>query len=149
MGRKAVDIDQKKAIILLRDTGTVHFPNSVGKFLTYLLLSSVRLLYIRSKIFSYLGNLWSLLFQMIYYSSCISHFFIAILSVYEKWPHLTELGSSSLILTVSKKISSILTLLINYTEKLNFRKKLYFSCFRLEIEWRCQRHFCRADQALS
>ncbi len=68
---------------------TVHFPNSVGKILPFFVSTSVRLFYIRSKIFLYLGNLWILLFQMIYCSSFIFHVFIVKLSVYEKYLHLT------------------------------------------------------------
>ena len=51
------------------------------------------------------------------------------LSVYEKELHPTELGGTSLILTVSKKMSLILTLLTNYTEKLNVKKKSIFFMF--------------------
>ena len=109
--------------------GTVHFPNSVGKFLPFLVSTRVRLFYIRSKIFLQIRILWILLFQMIYYLFVIFHIFMVKLSVYEKELHPTELGGTSLILTVSKKMSLILTLLIKYIEKLNFRKKLFFHVF--------------------
>ena len=128
---------------------TVHFPNSVGKILPCFVSISVRLFYIRSKIFLHIQILWILLFQMIYFSSFIVHVFIVKLSVYKKSLHLTELGSSSLILSISKKISLILTLLIKYIEKLNFKKKSIFPYFSREMEGRCLRHFCTADQALS
>ena len=50
-------------------------------------------------------------------------------SVYEKFLHPAELGGTSLILPISKKMSLITTLLIKYIEKLNFKKKKYFSVF--------------------
>jgi hypothetical protein len=115
------------------------FPNSVGKFLPFFVSTSVWLFYIRSKIFLYLANLWVLLFQTIYCWSFMLHVFIVELSVYEKYLYLTELVRSSL----------ILMFLIKYIEKLNFRKKTIFSCFRWEMKGRCLRHFCRADQTLS
>ncbi len=129
--------------------GTVHFPNSVGKILPFFVLTSTRLFYIRSKIFLHIQIKWILLFQMIYCSSFIVHFFIVKLSVYEKSLHLTELGSSSLILSISKKISLMLTHIGNYIGKNNFRKKSMFCYFSREMEGRCLRHVCRVDQALS
>src|ERR1700722_11689139 len=100
--------------------GTVHFPNSVEKFLPPFVSTSVRLLYIRTKLFLYLANLWILLFQTIYCWSFMFHVFIVELSVYEKYLSLTELGCSSLILTASKKISLILTFLIKNHRKAQF-----------------------------
>ena len=108
---------------------TVNFPNSVGKIVLFSVSTHVRLFYIRSKIFFDIRNLWILLFQMIYDSSFMFRIFIVKLAVYEKYLHLTELGSNSLILTTSEKISLILTLLINYIEKLNFKKKGIFYIF--------------------
>ena len=111
---------------LINKRSTVHFPNSVGKILHFFVSTRVRLFYIRSKIFFQIRILQILLFQMIYCLSFSFHIFMVKLSVYEKYFHLTELGSSSLILTVSKKMSLILRLLIKYIEKLNFREKSIF-----------------------
>ena len=110
-------------------TCAVRFPNSVGKILPLFVVTGTRLFYIRSKIFFQIRILQILLFQMIYCLSSSSHIFMGKLSVYEKSLHLTELGSSSLILMASKTISLILTPLSNYIEKFNFRKKNYFSQF--------------------
>ena len=129
--------------------GTVHFPNSAGKILPFFVSTSTRLFYIRSKILLHIRILWILLFQMIYCSSFIVHVFIVKSSVYEKYLHPVELEGTSLILPISKKMSLIMPLLIKYIEKLNFKKKSIFPCFSREIEGRCLRRFCRADQALS
>ena len=128
---------------------TEDFPNSVGRFISFFLIISTRVFYIRSKIFSYIRNLWILLFQMIYFWSFISHIFMLKLSVYENELHLTELGGTSVILSVSRKMSLILRLLIKYMEKINFREKSIFQCFSREMKGRCLRHFYRASQALS
>ena len=134
---------------LPRTHTTVHSPNSVGKFLPFVVSTTVILSYIGSKMYLYIPILWILLFQMICCSSPIVQVFIAILAVYETHHRLTELGGSSLFLSASQKRSLITTLLINYIGKFNFMKKRLFSCFRREMERRCMRHFCRADEALS
>jgi len=105
---------------------TVHFPNFVGKILQLFVLTSTRLFYIRSKIFFQIEILQILLFQMIYCLSSSFHIFMMKLSVYEKQLNPTELGGTSLILSISRKISLILRLLIKYIEKLNFREKSIF-----------------------
>jgi len=86
---------------------------------------------------------------MVYFSSFIVHVFIEILSVYESSLRLTELGSSSLILSISEKFSLILTLIGNYIGKTNFNKKSVFCFFLREMEGKCLRQFCRADEDLS
>jgi hypothetical protein len=128
---------------------TVHFPTSVGKILLLFVSTSTRLFYIWSKIFLQIGILWILLFQIIYYLFVNFHIFMVKLSVYGKELHPTELGGTSLILSVSRKMSLIQRLLIKYIEKLNFRGKYIFWCFSREMEGRCLRHFCRVGQALS
>jgi hypothetical protein len=119
---------------LTKNTTTVKIPNSVGRILLFIVSTRMRLLYIRSKIFFYLGVLSILLFQTIYYWSFIFDVFIVRLPVYEKYPGPTELGGTSLITTASKKISLIIALLTKYMEKFNFRKKLFFPV--LEEKWR-------------
>jgi hypothetical protein len=97
----------------------------------------------------YLGVLSILFFRTIYYWSFFFYVFIVKLPVYEKYHHPTESGGTSLITTASRNIFLIIALLTKYVEKFNFRKKTIFSCFWWEMQWRCQRHFCRADQSLS
>ncbi len=72
------------------------------------------------KIYLDLGNLCILLFQTIYSWSLT----FSLLTVYEKHFHLTQFGSSSLILTAIKTNSPITTLLVNYTEKLRNRGEM-------------------------
>ena len=67
---------------------------------------------------------------MIYYLFVIFHIFMVKLSVYGKELHPTELGDTSLILSVSRKMSLILRFLIKYIEKLNFWEKSIFDVFR-------------------
>jgi len=85
----------------------------------------------------------------LYYWSLILHAFMEKSAVYEKYLPLSQLGFVSLIMSVSKKLSLITTVLIKCIEKFHFRKKTFFSSFSWEIEERCLWHFCRADETLS
>ncbi len=127
----------------------VHFPDSVGKILSLLVCCGTRLFYIRLKIFFYFYDPWILLFRLIYYWSFILHAFMEKSAVYEKYLPLSQLGFVSLIMSVSKKLSLITTVLIKCIEKFHFRKKTFFSSFSWEIEERCLWHFFRADEILS